>query len=196
MDEKQPEEIWLPTAEELKIELAREEAKSGFRRGMLNVLVVLVVAAAITVLIATRLLVLIRIEGNSMSPTLDPNEIIFLRQTRKIETGDIVGFYYGGRILLKRAIGVAGDQIEIDEEGNVFVNDEMVEEPYLTEKHLGKCDIKFPYEVPEETIFVLGDNRAVSVDSRTRYIGCVTENQIVGKAVFRAWPLDHVGIMR
>lgn len=193
---KNPEIPKIPSIEELRDELAREKAKHRFRKSLGHIAVGLLVAAAITVLVATRLLVLIKITGNSMNPTLESEEVVFLYQTKKIETGDIVGFYYGGRVLLKRAIASAGDQIEIDEDGNVYVNGNLRNEPYLIEKNLGKCDLEFPYQVPEGMIFVLGDNRAVSLDSRTRSIGCVEENQIVGKVVFRAWPLDRAGFMR
>lgn len=186
----------IPSIEALKEELARENARHQFRRSLWNVAVVLVVVAAVTALVATRLLVLIQINGDSMSPTLASGEVIFLHQTKEIRKGDIVGFYYGGRILLKRVIGSEGDWIEMDREGNVYVNGEPLSEPYLTERSLGKCNLEFPYQVPEGMLFVLGDNRAVSVDSRTRSLGCVEESQIVGRAVFRAWPLERVGFMR
>lgn len=196
MADKNPDIPRIPPIQELRAELAREEARHSFRKSLWNIAVGLVVAAAVTALVATRLLVLIRIEGNSMEPALEPGEIVFLHQTRSVEKGDVIGFYYGGRILLKRVIGSGGDQIEIDGKGNVFVNGEMLKEPYLTEKNLGKCDLDFPYQVPEGMYFVLGDNRAVSIDSRTRSIGCVEENQIVGRAIFRAWPLDRMEFMR
>lgn len=195
-DSKVPELSDIPSIALLREELAREEALHSIRKKLWNVVVVLIVAAAVTAVISTRILVLVRINGNSMDPALKNEEVVFLRQTKDIKAGDIIGFYYGGKILLKRVIGVAGDQIEIDKEGNVSVNGENIEEPYLTEKNLGKCDIEFPYQVPEEMFFVLGDNRAVSIDSRTRTIGCVEENQIVGKAVFRAWPLKRMELMR
>ena len=156
----------------------------------------LTAAAAVTALVTTRLFVLIQINGSSMAPTLVNGEIIFLRQTKKVEPGDMIGFYYGGRILLKRVIGSGGDQIEIDSEGNVYVNGGMIDEPYLAEKSPGKCDLEFPCEVPEGMVFVLGDNRAISIDSRIRSIGCVEENQIVGKTAFRVWPPDRMGVMR
>lgn len=195
-DSKIPELSDIPSIALLREELAREEALHSIRKKFWNIVVVLIVAAAITAVISTRLLVLVRINGNSMDPTLKNEEVVFLWQTKEIEAGDIIGFYYGGKILLKRVIGVAGDQIEIDKEGNVSVNGENIEESYLTEKNLGKCDIEFPYQVPEEMFFVLGDNRAVSIDSRTRTIGCVEINQVVGKAVLRAWPLDRMEMMR
>ncbi len=185
----------IPSIESLREELAREEAKHSFRRTLWNIAGILVVVAAISALMATRLFVLIKINGDSMKPTLEDGEIVFIRQTKDIEKGDIVGFYYGGRILLKRAIGSAGDDIDIDQDGTVYVNGEKIDEPYLDKKDLGKCEVDFPYQVPEGMIFVLGDNRAISIDSRIKSIGCVEKDQIVGKAAVRAWPLPRMGIM-
>lgn len=189
------EKMEIPSIELLREELEREESRYQFRRVILTIAGILAVAAAITALLATRLFVLLQINGSSMMPTLAEGEVVILRQTKNIEMGDIVGFYYGGKILLKRAIGSAGDYIDIDEKGNVYVNNEMIDEPYLTEKRLGKCELDFPYQVPEGMIFVLGDNRAVSMDSRMKSIGCVESDQIVGKVAFRAWPLGRIGIL-
>lgn len=189
------EKMEIPSIELLREELEREESRYQFRRVILTIAGILAVAAAITALLATRLFVLLQINGSSMMPTLAEGEVVILRQTKNIELGDIVGFYYGGKILLKRAIGSAGDYIDIDEKGNVYVNNKMIDEPYLTEKRLGKCELDFPYQVPEGMIFVLGDNRAVSMDSRMKSIGCVESDQIVGKVAFRAWPLGRIGIL-
>ena len=165
------EDVKIPPIEFLREELVREEARYSFRKTLWNIAVLLTAAAAVTALVTTRLFVLIQINGSSMAPTLVNGEIIFLRQTKKVEPGDMIGFYYGGRILLKRVIGSGGDQIEIDSEGNVYVNGGMIDEPYLAEKSPGKCDLEFPCEVPEGMVFVLGDNRAISIDSRIRSIG-------------------------
>lgn len=189
------EKMEIPSIELLREELEREESRYQFRRVILTIAGILAVAAAITALLATRLFVLLQINGSSMMPTLAEGEVVILRQTKNIEMGDIVGFYYGGKILLKRAIGSAGDYIDIDEKGNVYVNNEMIDEPYLTEKRLGKCELDFPYQVPKGMIFVLGDNRAVSMDSRMKSIGCVESDQIVGKVAFRAWPFGRIGIL-
>ena len=194
MDNEETRDLEIPSIESLREELAREESRYGFRRTLLNIAGVLVVAAAVAALMATRLFVLIRINGSSMEPALHNGEIIFLRQTKEIEVGDMIGFYYGGRVLIKRAIGSEGDYIDIDKEGNVYVNGQQIDEPYLAEKNLGKCELEFPYEVPEDMIFVLGDNRAISIDSRIKSIGCVEHGQIVGKVAFRAWPLARMGI--
>lgn len=198
MDHKGPEnqkKLEVPSIEFLREELAREDSRYSFRRTILNIAGVLIVAAAITALVVTRIFVLLRVNGSSMMPTLAEREIIVLRQTKEVEKGDIIGFYYGGNVLLKRVIGSEGDYIEIDEDGNVYVNNEQIDEPYVTEKSLGKCEAEFPCRVPEEMYFVLGDNRAVSIDSRINVIGCVKSSQIVGRAAFRAWPMDRIGIM-
>lgn len=195
MDKKKQEIPEIPPIDLLREELAREESRYGFRRTLLGVAGILVVIAAVAALVVTRMFVLIQINGNSMDPTLKEGEIVFLRQTKEIETGDVIGFYYGGRVLLKRVIGSAGDRIDIDKEGNVSVNGREIDEPYLTEKSLGKCELDFPYIVPDGMVFVLGDNRSVSIDSRIKAIGCVQEDQIAGKVIFRAWPAGRMGIM-
>ena len=186
----------IPPIELLREELEWENARHNLRKTLWNIVAVLLVAAAITALAATRLFILIRINGSSMTPTFVDGEIVFIRQTKDVQVGDVIGFYYGGKILLKRAVADEGDKVVIDEEGNVFVNREQLEEPYLAKKDLGKCEIRFPYSVPEGMLFVLGDNRAVSIDSRNKTIGCVDRDQIVGKVAFRAWPLARMGIMR
>lgn len=190
------EELVIPSIESLRAELAREEAICAFRRTLWNMAAALIVAAVVAGLVLTRVFALIKVDGNSMEPTLVNGEILFLRRTKEIRTGDIAGIYYKERILLKRVIGMPGDEIEIDGDGNVYVNDSMIEEPYLTEKSLGKCELEFPCRVPEGTFFVLGDNRAVSVDSRDRSVGYVREDQIVGRAVCRAWPLGRMEIWK
>ncbi len=192
MDEKRPE---MPSLEALKIELAREEARCELRKTFLHIAGVLVVSAAIAVLLLTRIFLLLHVEGMSMEPTVKTGEVVLLRQTKEIENGDLIGFYFEGRVLLKRAIGSAGDYIDIDQEGNVYVNSKMLEEPYLDRKGLGKCELDFPYQVPEGTIFVLGDNREVSLDSRIETIGCVKISQIVGKVACRVWPLARIGMV-
>lgn len=195
MDSRKQEIPEIPSIELLKEELAREESRYGFRKALLSAAGVLVVIAAVAALLATRMFGLIRINGNSMEPTLKEDEIVFLRQTKEIETGDVIGFYFGGRILLKRVIGSAGDEIDIDSGGNVSVNGTKLDEPYLTAKSLGKCELEFPYKVPEGMVFVLGDNRAVSIDSRIKAVGCVQEDQIVGRAICIGWPPGRMGIM-
>lgn len=194
-EKEQPKLTDIPSIENLQVELARVESGRNFRKALLNIAGVLVVVAAVAALVVTRVFVLIKVNGSSMSPTYEAGEVLFLRQTDDIEPGDIIGFYYGGNVFLKRVIGTSGDQIDIDQKGNVYVNDELLDEPYLTKKSLGKCELEFPYKVPKGMYFVLGDNRAVSLDSRIKSIGCVQSEQIVGKAVIRVWPLTRVEIM-
>lgn len=194
-EEQNKPEVEIPPIELLRMELARVETRRNFRRMLLNIAGVLTVAAAVAALMATRIFVLIQVNGSSMSPTYEAGEVLFLCQTKEIEAGDVIGFYYGGNIFLKRVIGTPGDKIDIDQKGNVYVNDELLEEAYLAKKDLGKCELEFPYEVPDGMYFVLGDNRAVSLDSRIKSIGCVQSDQIVGRVVIRVWPLARVEIM-
>lgn len=186
----------VPSIEELERELAREEAKYEFRRALLSVAGVLAVAAAIAALVTTRLLMPLKVNGVSMAPTLTDGQTVVLCQTKEIEAGDIIGFYYGGQILLKRVIAGGGDRVEIGRDGSVYINGSLLEEPYLAEKSLGECTIEFPCRVPEGTVFVLGDNRAASMDSRLKAIGCVESSQIIGRVIFRAWPLADAGMIR
>lgn len=188
-------ELEILNSKDLREELAREEAKYRLRKTLLNIAGVLMVVAAITTLVATRILNLLQVNGSSMSPTLADGEYVILLQTKEVETGDIIGFHYGGEVLLKRIIGSGGDLIEIDPEGTVSVNGRELEETYLTETSLGKCQLEFPYQVPEGMLFVMGDNRIVSMDSRLRAIGCVEEAQIMGRVVCRIWPWDRIEMM-
>ncbi len=186
------EELVIPSIESLRAELAREEAICAFRRTLWNMAVALAAAVTVTVLVFTRLFALIRVDGSSMDPTLADGQLVILRRTEEIRTGDITGFYHNGRILLKRAIGSPGDEIEIDGEGNVYINGSMLEEPYVAEKSPGECELEFPCRVPEGMLFVLGDNRAVSIDSRSVSVGYVKQDQIVGRAVCRVWPVTGI----
>lgn len=151
--------------------------------------------AAISVLIATQFLPVVQISGDSMEPSLSDGEIVILQKTSDFETGDVVAFYYQSKLLIKRVIGQAGDYIDMDTQGNVYVNGELINEPYVTDKSLGDCEITFPYQVPDGRIFVLGDHRSVSLDSRSRAIGCVSQEQIMGKVIFRVWPPRQAGIL-
>ena len=130
-----------------------------------------------------------------MSPSLEHDEIVILLKSKNFDRGDIVGFYYQGKILLKRVIALPGDEVAIDAEGNVYVNGEILEEPYISEKSLGDCDIEFPYTVPETSYFVLGDQRINSVDSRNSNIGAVSNEDIIGKVFIRVWPLNRIGFV-
>ncbi|MCD7816829.1 MAG: signal peptidase I, partial [Bacteroides sp.] len=142
------------------------------------------------------LLPVLQVSGDSMEPTLSNGDIIVLLSGSSFETGDLVGFYYQNKLLLKRVIGGPGDVIDIDEEGNVTVNGELLDEPYVTNKALGECDITLPYQVPESRYFVMGDNRTTSIDSRSSAIGCIEIDQIVGKVMLRVWPLSSLSLIQ
>lgn len=185
-----------PTLEQLTAELARENYKRRFGRVLRSTLFTLVVVAAAAVLVATILMPVLQIYGSSMTPTLNEGEIVVSVKGSDFEPGDLVAFYLGNKILVKRCIAGPGQWVDINENGDVFVDGELLDEPYLTEKALGECDQSFPYQVPESRFFCMGDHRATSVDSRHSAVGCVAEEQIVGKIVFRVWPLGGFGALR
>ena len=182
-----------PTLQQLESELKRVRYKRRYRSVLRSTIYTLVTVAAAAVLVATLWLPVLQIFGSSMTPTLTDGEIVFSVKTADLEPGDIVAFYYNNRILVKRVIAQQGDWVDIDEEGNVYVNEELLNEPYLTEKALGDCNIDLPYQVPDGRIFVIGDHRATSVDSRNTAVGCVAQEQIVGKIIFRVWPFKKFG---
>lgn len=183
----------MPTIEQLEAELGREKYRWRFRRVMRNTIYALVTVAAVAVLIATLWMPVLQISGNSMTPTLSGGEIVVSLKGASFQPGDIVAFYYDNKILVKRVIAGPGDWVDINEEGTVFVNEQELYEPYLVEKALGDCNIELPYQVPESKIFVMGDHRSVSVDSRNSALGCVAYDQIVGRLMFRVWPLEALG---
>lgn len=185
----------LPLREEVRQEKERLRRKQYFFRSVRSTIGFLLVIAAISVLIATQFLPVVQISGDSMEPSLSDGEIVILQKTSDFETGDVVAFYYQSKLLIKRVIGQAGDYIDMDTQGNVYVNGELINEPYVTDKSLGDCEITFPYQVPDGRIFVLGDHRSVSLDSRSRAIGCVSQEQIMGKVIFRVWPPRQAGIL-
>ncbi len=158
---------------------------------------ILIVVAAFAILVAMLFLPVLRIYGQSMNSTLHSGELVVSIKGAKFETGDVIAFYYNNNVLVKRVIANSGDWVDIDLDGNVYVNQQLIDEPYLEgNKAFGEPDIDFPYQVPDERVFVLGDNRAVSIDSRYLSVGCVTSEQIVGKIVFRVWPLNKIGPIR
>ena len=163
---------------------------------MRSTIFTLVVVAAIAILVAVLVMPVLRIYGRSMNDTLDEGDVVVSIKGSSFKTGDIIAFYYNNKLLVKRVIGQPGDWVDIDEAGNVYVNQVMLEEPYLNSKAFGETNIELPYQVPESRIFVLGDNRDVSIDSRNTSVGCVAEEQIAGKIVFRVWPIDKMGIIK
>ena len=185
----------IPPLSVLEAQLKEEKKKRRFGRALRSVIATLITVAAIAVLIAQSLLPVLRIYGSSMNPTLSQGNVVVAVKSSSFKTGDIVAFYWNNKILIKRAIAMPGDWVDIDDEGNVSVNGKVIDEPYLKEKALGQCDITLPYQVPDSGIFVMGDNRSVSVDSRSTTIGVVSDEQIVGKIVFRIWPLNSLGLL-
>ena len=183
----------MPSAEQLEAELKREKYKRRYHSVLRSTIYTLITVAAIAVLVATLWLPVLQIYGSSMTPTLQDGEIIFSVKTADLEPGDIVAFYYNNKILVKRVICGPGDWVNIDEDGTVYVNEVRLKEPYLAEKALGDCNIELPYQVPDGKICVMGDHRSTSVDSRNTAVGCVAQEQIVGKIIFRIWPLNRLG---
>ena len=191
--EKEGQEVERPNKDQIRDELNRTEYGRRYRAALKSTLYTLIVVAAIAILVATLLLPVLRTYGKSMTPTLDDGDIVFSVKTSNVKRGDIIAFYYNNKILIKRVIGISGEWIDIDKDGNVFVNGTALDEPYVTDPALGECNIKLPYQVPENRVFVMGDHRSTSLDSRTVEIGCISEEQIVGKLIFRVWPISVFG---
>lgn len=178
---------------ELRQELRRVKYNNKFAATLFNTVGTLVVVAAAAILVANLWLPILKVTGTSMSPTLQEGQVLMASKGHDFKTGDVIAFYYNNKILVKRVIAMPGDWVNISEDGTVYVNDIAIDEPYLNEKALGDCNIELPYQVPESKIFVMGDNRSVSLDSRNTAIGCVSEEQVVGKITFAIWPLSKIG---
>lgn len=183
----------MPTIRQLRMELERERHNRRYGQTLRSTIYALLVVAAAAILIATLWLPILRIYGSSMNPTLTEGDIVVSVKGTEFEPGDLVVFYSSNKILVKRYIAGPGQWVNIDVDGNVYVDGELLDEPYLTEKALGECDLELPYQVPEGRLFCLGDHRSTSVDSRSSAVGCVADEQIVGKIVFRIWPLPGFG---
>ena len=195
MNNKSEKKVPVPSLPEIQRERKRIRRKDYYRQSLRGTISVLVVVAAIAVLVATLFLPILQISGDSMSPTLEHDEIVILVKTKEFNRGDLIGFYYQGKILLKRVIALPDEEVAIDAEGNVYVNGEVLEEPYVTEKGLGDCDLEFPYKVPGTGYFVLGDQRSNSVDSRNSVIGAISQDDIIGKVFIRVWPFSRFGFV-
>ncbi len=185
-----------PTVAQLEEELKRETYRRRYNRVLRSTVYTLITVAAGAVLVATLFLPVLRIYGTSMTPTTTDGDIVVSVKEGNFERGDIIAFWFNNKILVKRVIARAGEWVDIDGDGNVSINGEPLDEPYLTEKALGECDIELPYQVPDGRLFVMGDHRSTSSDSRSSAVGCVAEEQIVGKLVFRVWPLDGFGTLK
>lgn len=182
----------LPTKQQVETERKRYRRQKAYNKALGGTVYVLTIVAAVAVLIATLILPVLQIEGTSMEPTLVNGDIVLLTKSTNFERGELCGFSWNNKLLIKRVIGIPGDWIEMDTDGTVYLNGEKLDEPYANQLAIGECDLEFPFQVPPEQYFVLGDMRESSIDSRNTIIGCVEKDQIVGKVFFRIWPFEEM----
>jgi len=192
---KKNENITLPTTSEIEELYKKAKYRKLFSEKIRSTVFMLIVVAAFAILVAMLYLPTLRIYGKSMKGTLESGDIVLAVKSNRFKTGDVVAFYYNNNILVKRVIAKSGDWVNITKDGTVYVNDKKINEPYIENKAYGETNIKFPYQVPENRIFVLGDNRKVSIDSRNTSVGAVSDEQLVGKLIFRIWPLSDIGTL-
>ena len=193
MSDTNLKQIEMPSVELLEGELRRTQYNRRYRRTLRTTLFSLLVVAAVAVIIAVLLMPVLQISGSSMEDTLMDGDLMVALNNGKYKTGDVIGFYFNNGILIKRVIAVTGDWVDIDDDGTVYVNGVKLDEPYITEKSIGECNITLPYQVPEGKCFVMGDHRATSLDSRNTAVGCISNDVVVGKLLIRFWPIRSFG---
>lgn len=186
-------QVAKPSIDELRKELKRVNSKSEYRTVLRNTLIVIVVVAALAVLVSSFFVTVLKVTGDSMTPTLQTGEIVIAQNSTEFQPGDLIAFYYNNKVLVKRVLGSPGQVIDIDADGYVSVNGLRIDEPYVSDRSLDPTDLEFPYQVPENRYFVLGDHRSASIDSRSSVVGCVTKEQLIGKIIFRVYPFSSFG---
>ncbi len=183
----------IPTTAQFEAEMKRLRSRENFLRSLWSTISGLIVITAVAVIISTMIMPVLRVTGTSMTPTLEHDEVLLCSKLTDPSRGDIVAFYYNNKVLIKRVIGLPGDIVDIGEDGTVYINSEPLAEPYVSEKALGECDIELPYQVPENRLFVMGDHRSVSIDSRSTAVGCIAEENLLGKVFLRVLPFGRFG---
>ncbi|MBQ8312057.1 MAG: signal peptidase I [Clostridia bacterium] len=190
---KKGKPVVLPSVEQLEKELKREKYRRNYGRVLRSTVFTLVCVAAVAILVAMLFMPVLQIYGSSMTPCMDDGDIVVTLKRSEFQRGDVICLYYNNKILVKRVIAFPGEWVNLDADGNVYVNDQLIEEPYLEEKAFGEVNIELPYQVPDGRLFVMGDHRATSADSRNTAVGCVSEEQIVGRVLLRVWPFERFG---
>ena len=186
----------IPTEQEIKTEIKRLEYREKYFRTLKSTFLTIISVIAAFFLISTLVLPVFRTYGDAMQPTLKEGQLVVTLRTTKVKSGDLICFYYNNKVLIKRVIAVGGDTVNIDWHGNVSVNDVKLDEPYITEKAFGECNVSLPFKVPLSKAFVMGDNRSASVDSRHTEVGCISQEQIIGKLILRIWPLGDISVVK
>lgn len=183
----------IPSRQVLETQFQKAVRKHDIIRAVFITMGILVTVSAAAAVTASLFIQIFRIDGSSMADTLREGDLVIVMDDIAFGKGDIIACRYENDILVKRVIATGGDEVDIDEDGNVFVNGSPLEETYITEKALGSCSTELPCRVPEGENFVMGDHRTVSIDSRSAVIGCIDDNEIIGKVIFRIWPMRELG---